>query len=98
MKKLASDLKADLLEKLEQVVEKQSNSLEQSKEIQTVSDKIEALQAAQDKNMKGLYELFGATPMWARQGFLLTEGESRTMTAKSSCCDVEEDLAVHRRL
>ena len=48
MKKQSSDLRADLLEKLEQIVEKQSNSFEQSKEIQTVSDKIEALQAAQE--------------------------------------------------
>ena len=48
MKKQSSDLRADLLEKLEQIVEKQSNSFEQSKEIQTVSDKIEALQATQD--------------------------------------------------
>ena len=62
MKKLQVDTKAELLEKLEQMVEKQSSSLEQSREIQTVSEKLEAMQAAQEKNMKGLYELFGATP------------------------------------
>ena len=62
MKKLQVDTKAELLEKLEQMVEKQSSSLEQSREIQTVSEKLETMQAAQEKNMKGLYELFGATP------------------------------------
>ena len=66
MKKLASDLRVDMLEKLEQVVEKQSNSLEHSREIKTVNDKIDALQTAQDKNMRGPETLTHAAqkPSW----------------------------------